>query len=268
VAALQLLAREPWVDPTKVVLVGFGLFSGGLTSLAAAAMLGPDSPPVLGVIDVSKWSESNVAEGICHDERLVTAMGDLGRGARVPALMAHITNKDFSDDLVRAMADAYTASGGPLEVAIAHSVDHDRVDVWWPIVVPFLARLGLPTADPPPGTFPESPLLHVPSNFNVNEAGVKAFEEYLKKDAFEKAFAVGARGGWGRAWGKRTMTDAMYDAVELCKSGGDASCLPYAVGNEYAPGVKDRGPLQWVRSWCGHGRRRPRWRCWIRTDEK
>jgi hypothetical protein len=69
---------------------------------------------------------------------------------------------------------------------------------------------------------------------------VKAFEAYLASDGFEKAFAVGARGGWGRSFEERTMTDAMWVAVEFCKASGDRSCIPYAVGNEYAPGVTDR----------------------------
>jgi pimeloyl-ACP methyl ester carboxylesterase len=234
VGALNALLQEPWVDPTRVVLMGVA--TGGFVALAGAASVGQQST-IRGVVSFAGGAGSTGPDSVCVPDRLSASFADFGRHTRIPSLWIYAENDhSFSPDLARRFAAAYTSGGGPAELVILPPYEDDGhrlfltapAEVWWSKIAPFLATLGLPAGDAAPVT---PPGLQPPPT--LNEAGAEAFARYLASDGFEKAFAVGPQGEWGAAEGKRTTAAAMMAAVESCRKQA-AGCQLYAVGNKYA----------------------------------
>jgi dienelactone hydrolase len=230
--ALRTLAREDWVDPTKVLLVGAS--TGGVASLAVAAS-NPDG--ILGVISFAGGRGSDVPDHVCQEERLVYAMGDLGRRSRVPSLWVYAENdRFFGPILAHRMERAYAEAGGRVQFVEVPPFGDDghklfsraKVSEWWALIAPFLGSLGLPTelaygevsatVPPPPSLGPE---------------GQQAFADYLASEGFEKAFAAG-NSGWGESRGRRTAGDAAERALRTCREHSEG-CAVYVIGNARVP---------------------------------
>jgi dienelactone hydrolase len=235
-SSVRTLQREPWVDPRRLLLIGHS--AGGLASLAAAA--GRPSG-LLGIVSFAGGRGSDGHDNVCQSDRLVTAMGELGRRVRAPSLWIYAANDHtFSQELSREMAVAYAAGGAPMEFLGIPAYGEDghllfsrgRVDQWWPLVAPFLTKLGLPTeivhAVEPPPLRPAA---------NMSSAARQAFEGYLAADTFEKAFAYGAT-WWGSVGSQPSTTEAQERALRSCRE-HSADCIVYAVNNSYAPGITE-----------------------------
>jgi dienelactone hydrolase len=236
VATLAVLAREDWVDPTRVVLLGQS--AGGFASLAAAAER-PDG--VLGVISFAGGRGSDVSGHVCQPLRLVEAFEDLGKRVRIPSLWVYADNdQSFDPPLAHDFASGYAAGGAPLQFIAAPAFGDDghflfsqgAFEEWWQWVAPFLATLGLPTELALPA--PPAPVLK--PGPQLAPSIQPKFAEYLASEGFEKAFAVGPK-GWGRSTGKRTEGDAIEGALKACREHSEG-CAVYAIGNAYAPGVE------------------------------
>jgi dienelactone hydrolase len=109
-AAVTWLAAQPYVDRTRIVLVGQS--GGGWGSLAAASR---GDVPVAGVINFAGGRggrQHDIADNNCAPDRLVEAAGRFGKTTTVPSLWIYAENDQFfSPALSRRMHEAYTAAG-------------------------------------------------------------------------------------------------------------------------------------------------------------
>jgi dienelactone hydrolase len=234
---LDVLGHEPWVDRSRVLLVGHS--AGGLAVLAAAAT---KPPGVVGVISFAGGRGSDAPDHICQESRLVAAFEHVGAGVGPPSLWVYAENDHyFSPDVAREFEHAYAAGGASTTLVLVPPFGDDGhaffpgadTGVWWGVIQPFLSRVGLPTELVQPRA---NAALSPPAGLGPD--GIRAFERYTRSDSFEKAFAVGAA-GWGGGFGQRTQADAIALALTRCQA-RDTSCAVYAVGDDYAPGA--RGP--------------------------
>jgi hypothetical protein len=76
-----------------------------------------------------------------------------------------------------------------------------------------------------------SPDVPVPSGLNIR--GREAFKNYLDSGP-NKAFAVAGDSHFGWATGRRTIDEAIRDALGFCVSGALAKCTVVNVNNELA----------------------------------
>ncbi len=232
-ASRDALVKEPWVDPSRVVLMGVS--TGGLSSVAAATLV-----PVTAVVSFAGGSGSSSPDSVCQPERLVDAMRTLGETSRVPNFWIYAENDHFfGPQLARDMRDAYSANGAPVRFEMMPPFEDDGhtlvadVTLWASKLESFLRELGLPTAEGvvvprpvlPPGSFP----------------GVgtrKALVKYFERDGFEKAFATNGR-AWGSGRGRRTARDAIELAMVNCGKHA-TNCVVYAIGDALAPDAEAR----------------------------
>jgi dienelactone hydrolase len=230
---LRALGSEPSIDGARVVLAGVS--AGGFASISAAAALGSGAGMIRGVLSFAGGRGSNAPDSVCQPDRLVAAFGSYGATLRVPSLWMYAPNDHyFGPALSRAFADAYRAGGAPLELVTVPPFGEDGhlffsdgpLDVWWPEVAAFLERVGLP-GGPLPASSDHPPL---PPPAALRPKGLIGFETYRASDGYEKAFAVGQRGAWGSAVGKRSRAEAVAAAVDNCRKHGDG-CVAYAVGD-------------------------------------
>jgi len=115
VQAVRYFQKQPYVDPTRVLLVGVS--AGGFGSIAAAS-LAPTG--VVAVVNFAGGRGSVSADVVCKPDELVEAYGDFGKTVRVPSLRIYSQNDHFfGPDLARRMFAAFKSSGAPGELIIA-----------------------------------------------------------------------------------------------------------------------------------------------------
>jgi dienelactone hydrolase len=146
-AAVDFMARQPFVDPTRVLVVGVS--TGGWASLALASQ----RPDLMGAVvnfaggrGGHAWGRNN---SVCGASELVKAVHDFALSARAPTLWLYAENDSyFGPALVAKMASAWTEAGGKAEYdpLPAYGTDgHDIVDdragweVWGKSLDQFLA---------------------------------------------------------------------------------------------------------------------------------
>jgi dienelactone hydrolase len=147
-AALQFMARQSFVDPSRLVVAGIS--SGGWAALALAAR----NPSGLQLVVNFAGGRGGHAYGrsnvVCGQDRLIAAAAALGRQARVPTFWAYAENDSyFGPDVAMAMAAAWSAAGGNAELnllpaygADGHAMVDDRASwrLWGPVLERALAR--------------------------------------------------------------------------------------------------------------------------------
>ena len=146
-AAVDFMARQPFVDPTRVLVVGVS--TGGWASLALASQR-PDL--MAAVVNIAggrgghAWGRNN---SVCGADELVKAAHDFALSARAPTLWLYAENDSyFGPALVAKMASAWTEAGGKAEYdplpaygTDGHDIVDDRAgwDVWGKSLDQFLA---------------------------------------------------------------------------------------------------------------------------------
>ncbi len=239
--AMAVLRTEPWVDPARVLLVGHSM--GGYAALAVAAS-NPDG--LLGIISFAGAVGSPSPDVVCEIDRVLDADRTFGQTARIPTLWIFAENDHFfSPELARRMFAAYTSNGAPASLYQAPSYGRDGHMLiwspdgngWWPQVASFLSSLHLPTDIQVPLAAPA----RLAEPVSLDDAGRRAFAAYLPSRSYEKAFATGAAGHYGMAFGARTKADAEDAALKSCQE-MERGCKVYAVGNELAPAVAPPAP--------------------------
>lgn len=146
-AAVDYMAAQPFVDPTRIVVIGIS--TGGWASLALAAQR-----PKLARVVVNfaggrgghAWGRKNE---VCDAPALVRAVGEYARSARTPTLWLYSENDSyFGPSLAEQMAAAWKKSGGEVEYdplpaygAEGHDIADDRAgwDLWGDTLDRFLA---------------------------------------------------------------------------------------------------------------------------------
>lgn len=150
-AAVAWLAERPYVDRTRIVLVGQS--GGGWGSLAAASR---GDLPIVGVVNFAGGrggKQRNLANNNCAPERLVEAAGRYGRTVKVPSLWLYAENDQFfAPSLSRRMYVAYTDAGAPAAYYLVPAIGNDGhqlialkagVPLWKDTVKSFLRTLGV-----------------------------------------------------------------------------------------------------------------------------
>ena len=150
-AAVAWLAERPYVDRTRIVLVGQS--GGGWGSLAAASR---GDLPIVGVVNFAGGrggKQHNMANNNCSPERLVEAAGRYGRTVKVPSLWLYAENDQFfAPSLSHRMYVAYTDAGAPAAYHLVPAVGSDGhqlialkagVPLWKDTVESFLKTLGV-----------------------------------------------------------------------------------------------------------------------------
>jgi dienelactone hydrolase len=146
-AALGYLATQPFIQSDGMIVVGQS--AGGFGAMALASL----NPAGVRVIIVFSGGRGGHADGKpnnnCAPDRLVEAVAEFGRTARVPMLWIYIQNDTFfGPQLSKRMHEAFRAAGGDVEYHLLPPFEDDghyfidspkAVPVWAPIVSKFLA---------------------------------------------------------------------------------------------------------------------------------
>jgi len=143
-AAVAYFARQGFVDPARVVLVGQS--AGGLGSAAAASR---NPPGVIGFVNFSGGRGSRSSGSNCSPERLVEATGHFGKTTTMPSIWIYGSDDDyFGPKLSRAMYRAFDEASDSdsrfhLFDGLGHSIfSRDRhIEAWGPLVADFLRRV-------------------------------------------------------------------------------------------------------------------------------
>jgi dienelactone hydrolase len=208
VQAVRYFQKQPYVDPTRVLLVGVS--AGGFGSIAAAS-LAPAG--VVAVVNFAGGRGSLSADDVCKPDELVEAYSDFGKTVRVPSLWIYSQNDHFfGPDLARRMFAAFKSSGAPGELLIAPPYQRDGHNlifgqpIWRDAVYDFLKRNHLPFAAP-----------KLPPPPQASAAIAQAFADYLATPNYEKAFVIGPGGAYGWASGYNAADAALAAAREQCE---------------------------------------------------
>lgn len=150
-AAIAYLARRPYVDHERIVLVGQS--AGGWGSLAAASR---GDLPIRGVVNFAGGrggKRENVPNDNCAPERLVEAAGALAQASAAPSLWLYTENDQFFGPMLsRRMHQAYVARGGRATYHLLPPIGADGhhligfkagVALWRDKVEAFLRQIGV-----------------------------------------------------------------------------------------------------------------------------
>lgn len=147
-AAVSFMRRQSFVQPDGTYIVGQS--AGGWATLAWSSLNPPGVAAMINMAGGRGGRRYDQPNNNCSPERLVKAVGDYGRTARVPTLWLYTENDSFFDPrLSRRMADAYRAAGGSVHYTLLPAFGRDGhalfgsgagVTVWSPLVAAFLER--------------------------------------------------------------------------------------------------------------------------------
>ncbi|AUT58319.1 dienelactone hydrolase family protein [Paraburkholderia terrae] len=238
---VDYMSKQSYVDAKHIVVAGTS--HGGLATIAYGTNA---ASGVRGLINFS----GGLRQDACTDWQgnLTHAFGTYGEKTHVPSLWLYGDNDSiWPSTLVSQMYTAYTdnAQGKGATAKMvdfgsykndAHRLvgDRDGVQVWWPSVEAFLARVGMPTgvqyrvAEPtqPKATHFAS-IDAVDSVPFVDEAGRAGYRNFLHQYP-SRAFAVSDSGAWSWAEGG---DDPMSVAVANCQKQSADPCHLYAVND-------------------------------------
>jgi dienelactone hydrolase len=238
---IDYMSKQSYVDAQHIVVAGTS--HGGLATIA----YGTDAAP--GVRALINFS-GGLRQDACTDWQgnLTSAFGAYGEKTHVPSLWLYGDNDSiWPSSLVSRMYAAYTehspASGVSAKMIDfgsykndAHRLvgDRDGVQVWWPSVETFLARVGMPTGVQYRVSEPAQPkathfasIDAVDSVPFVDEAGRAGYRNFLHQYP-SRAFAVSDSGAWSWAEGG---DDPMSVAVANCQKQSSDPCRLYAVND-------------------------------------
>ena len=146
-AAVDFMARQPFVDPARVLVVGVS--TGGWASLALASQRPGLMTAVVNIAGGRGGHAFGRKNSVCGVDKLVSATHDFARTARAPTLWLYSENDSyFGPALAAKMAAAWKEGGGQVEfdpLPAYGSDGHDIVDdragwgIWGKTLDSFLA---------------------------------------------------------------------------------------------------------------------------------
>ena len=234
-ATISWMSTQSYIDATRIVVAGTS--HGGLATLA----YGTEAAP--GVRALLNFS-GGLRQDACVDWQgnLTRAFDAYGRSGAVPSLWLYGDNDSvWARPMAAALYSAYTAHGadatlidfGPYKNDAHRLVgDRDGVEIWWPAVESFLARIGMQTSV---RYRVAAPALPQPSGFAsldavnavpfLDEAGRSGYRTFLRQYS-SRAFAVSESGAWSWAEGG---DDPDAIALANCERESGDACRLYAV---------------------------------------
>jgi dienelactone hydrolase len=230
-AVARYMITQPYVSKGKWISVGVS--AGAFATVALTA----DPPHELAAaISFAPGRGSTGPDTVCGAKQLVSAFARYGKTSRIPLLWVSAENDHFfGPRLVSQLTGAFSNAGGNVAFVKTASFGTDGhqlfkaangIPIWSPIVDWFLVSNNLVLRDrlidvPSPDGAPPS---------SLNSRGREAFRTYLDSGP-NKAFAAGdSRFGW--ATGRRTIDEAVKDALGFCVSGAVARCTIVNVNNK------------------------------------
>lgn len=147
VAALDYLTQQPYVDRTRIVVMGQS--HGGLTTLAFGTLA---YPGVRGLVNFAGGLRNDTC--VDWEGNLLRAFETYGRQSRYPSLWFYGDNDSYwPNPMPEQMFAAYTHAGGKAQLvdfgsfkSDSHGMfaSHAGLAIWLPKVDAFLRQLGLP----------------------------------------------------------------------------------------------------------------------------
>ncbi|NWB96163.1 dienelactone hydrolase family protein [Pseudomonas gingeri] len=148
-AAVTYARSKPYIDTTRIVLVGQS--GGGFGVLALASL---NQPGVIGVINFAGGRGSRGPDEVCDESKLVETFDRYAKTTHVPMLWFYSENDHFFyAALARKLYGAYQHEGVDVRFIVAppyrndgHGFFHhvENAPVWMREVEPFLQKIGLP----------------------------------------------------------------------------------------------------------------------------
>jgi dienelactone hydrolase len=213
-AAIAFLARQPYVDSSRIISVGVS--AGAFATVALA------SNPPLGLkagISFAAGRGSQSPDRVCNEDKLIDAFRYFGQRSRIPMLWVYAENDHFfGPQVAKRAVEAFTGSGGQVTFVAAPAFGQDGhhlfsaagIPLWTPIVDRFLAAQGLVLRERPI----DVPVAEVPPPLGLAGGGIEEFKKYLAAGP-NKAFAnAGSHYGW--VSGRRSEDAARADALANC----------------------------------------------------
>lgn len=145
-AAVDFMQAGPFIDRTRILLVGQSAGGFGVLALAAEGFEG-----LKGVINFAGGRGSPQAGKNCSAENVIYSMGQFGRTTKVPTLWIYTENDSFfSVQMIHEMHASFRKAGGDAELILLPQFEADGhllfsrgAKLWSPPVEGFLDRLGL-----------------------------------------------------------------------------------------------------------------------------
>jgi dienelactone hydrolase len=145
-AAVEFMQARPFIDRSRVLLVGQSAGGFGVLALAAEGLEG-----LTGVINFAGGRGSPQPGKNCSPENVIYSMGQFGRTTKVPTLWIYTENDSyFPVWMIQEMHAAFRKAGGDAELVLlppfgtdGHSLFRRGVELWSPVVEEFLNRRGL-----------------------------------------------------------------------------------------------------------------------------
>jgi dienelactone hydrolase len=221
-ATLDILAKRPDADATRVIAVGFS--AGG----AAAVALSARNPRNLrAVINISGGLRMETCP---KDDVLVQAFKDFGSKSRVPTLWMYAKNDSFfSPETVGAMRNAFLDGGGDAKLVMFDSIGKDGHTAlsgsgdgrlkWLQEMDAFLRFRKLPT-------WQRQDVNTLMKRLNAQES-FRGYIEGFVAAPLEKALAEasGDKKLYSRSFGSNTIEAARSRALDTCqKSSPSGQC--------------------------------------------
>jgi dienelactone hydrolase len=231
-AVAKFMSGQAYVSKGKWISVGVS--AGGFATVALTSMAPPD---LAAAIVFAPGRGSSAPDTVCGENSLVAAFAQYGRTSRVPLLWVSSANDHFfGPQLTARFTGAFAKAGGHLDFVGVSSFGGDGhmlfsaggLSIWSPITDKFLTAndLGLRNR------LIEVPTPDVPAPSNLSARGRETFKTYLESGP-NKAFVVsGSHFGW--ATGRRTVDDAIKDALGFCKPDPGGKCKVVNVNNRPA----------------------------------
>ncbi|MGA2550538.1 MAG: prolyl oligopeptidase family serine peptidase [Burkholderiaceae bacterium] len=241
VAAIQYAKSLPYVDPTRIVVIGQS--QGGLVSAALGAR---NIPGVIGIVNFAGGMRQDNCIG--WSENLITAFAHFGKTSHVPALFIYGDNDSyFPKPLPSELFEAYTGAGGHAEFVDigvfeddSHKLFHleEGVAIWLPLVEKFFVARGLPfevrfTLRDPDDTLDVEDFERLNTYDGASPVVEANYRRFLWMSP-PRAFAFSSDGHYGIGLGE----DAQSRALANCQPHTSLPCVLYAVDQK----VVYRGP--------------------------
>lgn len=148
-ATVEFMAKQPYVDPTRILIVGQS--AGGFSSLAFGSL---NVKGIVGIINFAGGRGSlKDKSGVCSPDNLISATGEFGKNSEVPTLWIYTENDSyFSPSLARDMFDSYIRNGGKGEFVVLPPFRNDGhpmfktkegIPIWTPLVDEFINGLKI-----------------------------------------------------------------------------------------------------------------------------
>jgi dienelactone hydrolase len=215
-AVARFMANQPYIAKGKWISVGVS--AGAFATVALTA----DAPHDLAAaISFAPGRGSSGPDTVCGEKQLVAAFAQYGKTSRTPLLWVSAENDHFfGPALVAQLTAAFSKAGGNVTFVKTPAFGSDGhqlfdvasgIPVWSPIVDRFLASNNLVLRD----KLIDVSLPDVRPPSSLNGGGREAFATYLASGP-NKAFAVGGGSHFGWATGRRSIDQAVKDALGFC----------------------------------------------------